>query len=247
MKRSIGVTRVNDDEWYTPRATADWVAAFAAKHLGLGTPILCPADLLPDGSVSEIPKALKRAGFTSVRITRNLPVDSPITDDWQDGEVVITNPPFSLLTNFRKWQAKTGARFIVLARPGVMRRCWTIPGFGCKFKSTDGRGVAAAWFQNLADTSNPNPAQQIGNCLQCERKGNCPKNEMTGGLNPGQDRPLYGWCHAANTGVAGWYCQNYSIEGRMTFIRFFHGSASGASQARSGEAGNCVPNGAQGW
>ena len=245
MRRSIGVSAVNDDEWYTPRATADGVAAFAAKHLGLGTPILCPADLLPDGTESEIPKALRAAGFTSVRVTRNLPIGSPITDDYKDGEVVITNPPFSLLTKFRDWAGVSGAHFIVLARPGVMRRCWTITGLGDKFKSTDGRSVAAAWFQNLADTSNPNPAQQIGNCLQCERKGNCPNNEMTGGLNPGQDRPLYGWGHAVNTGVAGWHCQAYSIEGRSTFTRFFHGSASGALQARAGEAGDCVPNGTQ--
>ena len=122
MKRSIGVSAVNDDEWYTPRATADAVAAFAAKHLGLGTPILCPADLLPDGTESEIPKALRAAGFTSVRVTRNLPIGSPITDDYKDGEVVITNPPFSLLTKFSGWAGVSGARFIVLARPGTIDR-----------------------------------------------------------------------------------------------------------------------------
>jgi len=68
---------------------------------------------------------------------------------------------------------------------------------------------------------------------------------MTGGLNPGQDRPLYGWGHAVNTGVAGWHCKAYSIEGKGAFVRFFHGGASGALQARAGEAGDCVPNGAQ--
>ena len=245
MKRSIGVSAVHDDEWYTPRATADAVAAFAAKHLGLGTPILCPADLLPDGTESEIPKALRAAGFTSVRVTHNLPIDSPITDDYKDGEVVITNPPFSLLTKFRDWAGVSSARFIVLARPGVMRRCWTITGLGDSFKSTDGRTVAAAWFQNLTDTSSPDTAKAIGNCLKCERKGNCPKNEMTGGLNPGQDRPLYGWGHAVNTGLAGWHCQDYSIEGKRTFTRFFHGGASGALQASAGEAGDCVPHGAR--
>ena len=245
MKRSIGGSAVNDDEWYTPRATADGVAAFAAKHIGLGTPILCPADLLPDGTESEIPKALRAAGFTSVRVTHNLPIDSPITDDYKEGEVVITNPPFSLLSPFRKWATASGARFIVLARPSVMRRCWTITGLGASFKSTDGRTVAAAWFQNLTDTSSPDTAKAIGNCSKCERNGNCPKNEMTGGLNPGQDRPLYGWGHAAKLGVAGWHCQAYSIEGKIAFTRFFHGSASGALQARTGGAGDCVPNGAQ--
>jgi len=221
MKKQSGVTRVNDDEWYTPAATADKVAAWAAKRLPLGTPILCPADLLPDGSVSEIPKALKRAGFTSVRVTRNLPVDSPITDDWQDGEVVITNPPFSLLVNFRKWQEKTGARFILLARGGTLRQCWTIPELGKNFCSTGGRCVAAAWFQNIENTARPDPSRAIGNCLNCERKS-CPKNSMTGHLEPRQDRPLYGWCVAAKIGVAGSYCPKYTIAGKIAFIRYFH-------------------------
>lgn len=221
MKRQNGVTRVNDDEWYTPAAIADKVAAWAAQRLPLGTPILCPADLLPDGSVSEIPKALQRAGFTSVRVTRNLPIDSPVTDDWQDGEVVITNPPFSLLKHFRKWQAKTGARFIILDKVGGLRHCWTILLLGDNFCSTDGREVAAAWFQNIENTARPDPSRAIGNCLSCERKS-CPKNSMTGHLAPGQDRPLYGWGVAAKTGVAGSYCRNYTIAGKTEFIRYFH-------------------------
>lgn len=126
MRRAIGRVRRIDDEWYTPRATADGVAAWLAKHLTPDTPILCPADILPDGSESTIPQALRAAGFTSVRVTRDLPVDD-LYADWIEGEVVVTNPPFSLLVPFREWCRTTGARFCILACPGRMRRCWSIP------------------------------------------------------------------------------------------------------------------------
>lgn len=224
MRRAIGRVRRIDDEWYTPRATADGVAAWLAKHLTPDTPILCPAEILPDGSESTIPQALRAAGFTSVRVTRDLPVDD-LYADWIEGEVVVTNPPFSLLVPFMEWCRTTGARFCILARPGGMRRCWSIPEMKDRFRATNGRSVAAAWMQNIHDTSAPDPSRAIGNCRNCERKA-CPKNSMTGHLKPGEDRPLYGWRVAAGTGVAGWFCVRYTTNGKIHFTRFFHARAS---------------------
>ena len=112
MKRTNGTHAVNDDEWYTPRKTAervaDWLARSDGGNLATDTSILCPADLLPDGSESQIPAALRQRGFTDVRVTRDLPLDNMFCDYSFDanggtGEVIVTNPPFSLLVPFRLW------------------------------------------------------------------------------------------------------------------------------------------------
>jgi len=93
MKFCPGRTQKNDDEWYTPRPTADALAAWLLCHIPPSTPILCPADIFPDGTESTIPQALRAAGFTSVRTTRDLPLPNhPAT--WS-GELIVTNPPFS--------------------------------------------------------------------------------------------------------------------------------------------------------
>src|SRR5690625_1178391 len=81
-----------DDEWYTPYATARQVADWLAAHVPLDTPILCPADILPDGSEATIPQAASDAGFASVRVTRDLPVDT-LLPNWRRGELIFTNPP----------------------------------------------------------------------------------------------------------------------------------------------------------
>ena len=219
MRRVSGRTVVNNDEWYTPRETADKVADWLARHLPLDTPILCPADILPDGTESVIPAALRAARFRHVRVTRDLPL-GPLLADWKNGEVIVTNPPFSLLVPFRDWLWHSQARYCVLARPAGMRLCWSIPEMGPRFYSTDGPGVAAAWHQNITDTSREEPEVAIGNCSSCERKGACPVNEMTGGLLPGQDRPLYGWAHAVRLGLVGRHCGQYRVGGKRTFKRF---------------------------
>lgn len=232
MRKCIGTKTRNDDEWYTPRETADKLAAWLARHLPASTPLLCPADVLPDGTESTIPAALMMAGFGHVRVTRDLPLD-PLLADWHEGEIVVTNPPFSLLVPFRDWLAASGARFCVLARPGCFRRCWSVPEMTSAFYTNDGRGVAAAWHQNITDTSREEPEVAIGNCSQCERRGACPNNAMTGGLVPGEDRPLYGWSHAVRLGLVGWYCHGFTVGGKIAFLRFMADPKKGiASNAR---------------
>lgn len=227
MKKAEGrLPTTPDDEWYTPRDTADRLAAWLRTVLNPVTPLLCPADLLPpDDRESEIPKALRAAGFTRVRVTRNLPVDDPLTDDWEPGEVVVTNPPFSLLVPFRRWAKRTGSRFCVLTRPGTMRRVWTAP-IGTRlgpdrFVADDGREVAAAWVQNIIDTSSEPPEERVlGDCARCARRA-CPVNEMTGDWTPGRPRKLYGWGIAARYGFPGWYCIAYTRDGKRAFQRYF--------------------------
>lgn len=228
MRRMNGRIAVNDDEWYTPRETADKVAAWLVQHLELDTPMLCPADLLPDGSESTIPQALRAAGFTRVRVTRDLPIN-PLLADYRAGEVIVTNPPFSLLVKFRQWAMGSGALFCVLSCPATMRNCWTIPSMGSNFKSACGRTVAAAWMQNIADTTNNecDTSTAIGNCRNCER-ARCPNNQMTGEFPPlGErpDRPLYGWGSAVLRGIGGFCCNKYTIGGREAFVRFFYPSS----------------------
>ena len=220
MKKCEGTTKVNDDEWYTPRETADKVAAWLAERLDPGTPILCCADLLPDGSESEIPKAMRAAGFKRIRVTRDLPVITQDVQDWLPGEVIVTNPPFSLLVPFRNWAEASGARYCILSRPGAMRKCWSIPELGSSFKSTDGRGVSAAWMQNIADTTGYE-GKAIDNCSDCVSKTPSVPG-MSPYCNAGQDRPLYGWGTAVKMGIAGWFCKHKTdANGKKSFARFF--------------------------
>jgi len=219
MRKVKGRTDVKpDDEWYTPYDTARQVADWLAAHVPLDTPILCPADILPDGSEATIPQAARDAGFRSVRVTRDLPVDT-FLPNWNKGELIFTNPPFSLLVPFRNFAAALGAKFCILSRPATMRNCWPIPALADRFISTEGKGVAAAWMQNIVDTSQPDPSEAIGNCLNCERKA-CPNNSMTGHLSPREDRPLYGWDTAVKNGTAGWHCREYTVNGKIHFARF---------------------------
>jgi len=221
MKRMNGLTAVNDDEWYTSRQTADKVAAWLVGVLPHDTTILCPADILPDGTESTIPLALRAAGFTAVRVTRDLPVDRMMAD-WREGEVVVTNPPFSLLTAFRHFLLNAGARYCVLSRPGWSDG-WNIPSLGDKFKSTDGRRVAAAWFQNIADTSSmPDPSLALGDCAMCEHRPACPRNAMTGDWHTGRPRPLFGWCVGGQHGILANQCHDYTVGGKWMFSRFFY-------------------------
>jgi len=222
MRKQAGVTKVNDDEWYTPYGTALKVAEWLASALSLDTPILCPADLPPDGSESAIPEALRAVGFRQVRVTRDLPVSTQEIQDWLPGEVIVTNPPFSLLVPFRRWALASGSRFCILSRPGEMRSCWNIPELGSRFKSTDGRSVAAAWVQNIKDTVEPGEVagNVLGDCGVCESEA-CTKNSMTEGWLPGKPRPLYGFGAAVKGGFAGYHCRWYRVDGRKKFTRFF--------------------------
>jgi hypothetical protein len=222
VKKSLGMKKRNDDEWYTTDETARALAGWLARNLPLTTCVLCPADILPDGSESEIPKAIRKAGFVNVRVTRNLPHAGLIDVDYIPGEVIVTNPPFSLIVAFRNWAKNKNAKFCILARPGAMRNCWPVPELKEKFKSMDGRAVAAAWMQNIVDTTVLSGVE-IGNCSLCESK-KCPKNEMTGEFTPRVERKLYGWCEAVKNGSAGNFCNKYTINGRGTFLRFFHGA-----------------------
>ena len=225
MVKQSGITRINDDEWYTPAETADKIAEWLATTGNLKPKeayILCPADILPDGSESTLPQALRRRGFQNIRVTRDLPLDA-LFADYQAGEVIVTNPPFSLLCAFRKWLYETQTKYCILSRPGCVRGFPVIE-TGSSFYSTDGRGVATAWMQNLADTRKPVPdGLELGNCADCERKA-CPRNAMTGGWTPGRPRKLYGWCHAVKHGINGSWCQGYTTNGRKAFLRFFDGS-----------------------
>lgn len=207
MRRCSGITRVDDDEWYTRREVADKLADWLATTGGLDVAtsrILCPADLLPDGSESTIPKAMRARGFCHVRVTRDLPVDV-LFADWHEGEVIVTNPPFSLLVSFREWQKATEAKYCMLGRPNALRG-YPVRELKDKFHSTDGRRVAAAWMQNLVDTRiEPREGIEIGNCALCERE-RCPVNNRTGDWTPRKERKLYGWCHAVCHGLNGnWY------------------------------------------
>ena len=227
MVKQNGLVRVNDDEWYTPRATCDVIAGWLAGAGGLSfdAPLLCPADLLPDGSESHMPQALRNRGFKHVRVTRDLPMDT-LFADWQRGEVVVTNPPFTLLVAFRKWLKITGAKHCVLSRPGTLNG-WPVIETGGRFKCAKGRGVAAAWMQNIADTSIPiDESKALGNCANCER-ARCPPNHMTGEWTPGKPRKLYGWCNAVNHGINGCWCMAHTIKGKRTFSRFFHKDGAG--------------------
>jgi hypothetical protein len=227
VKKCSGHIRRNDDEWYTPAGIAQTVANWLATTGGLTpqTAILCPADLLPDGSESEIPKALRAAGFERVRVTRDLPMDQLYCDydrtaNGGKGEVIVTNPPFTLLTPFRRWQIESGARYCILSRPGCIRG-WTIPELGNSFYITPKKGVAAAWFQNLTDTTSaPDESKALGDCRLCERVGRCPANSHTRDWKPGRPRKLYGWCNAVKYGIAGNWCGYYTIGGKIAFKRF---------------------------
>ena len=228
MRRMSGLVRVNDDEWYTSAKTATALAEWLRDkaNLPLSTPILCPADLLPDGTESEIPKALRSVGFTKVRVTRNLPV-SPLFADWKQtidgfrGEVIVTNPPFSLLVPFREWLKFSKARYCCLSRPAGLPG-WSVRELKDKFRSTDGRTVAAAWFQNLKPTSVVPPSDlALGNCALCRRK-TCPTTEDCSDWKPGLDRPLFGWCVAVKYGLGGKSCSKYTnSDGKIAFRRFF--------------------------
>lgn len=232
MKRMNGTQRVNDDEWYTPMDTAEKLADWLATTGGLplGTHLLCPADLLPDGTESTIPVALRARGFNNVRVTRDLPM-APMFSDWNgaanidldgvEGEVVVTNPPFSLLVPFREWLYATGASYCVLSRIGCVKKGWTIPEMGHRFHSTDGRSVVAAWYQNLVDTSStPSEELSIGNCALCECVS-CPNSIHTHDWTPGKPRPLFGVGIATNHGITTHCCREYTVEGKRHYYRFF--------------------------
>ncbi len=220
MKRSLGRKKVLDDEWYTPYDTAIKVAEFMREHLDEYTPILCPADILPDGQESTIPRAMRDIGFKRVRVTRNLPVQ----DDgaWISGEVVVTNPPFSLLVPFRKFAKENNIKYCILARQGTMIKSWPIALLKDRFTDISGKSVAASWQQNIVDTSVIDKGvSSIGNCLLCERKA-CPKNDLTGKMTPGENRPLYGFGNAVKLGISGFYCKGYTVNGKNKFSRFFY-------------------------
>lgn len=215
MRRSIGRQSVNDDEWYTPYETAEKVAAFLANHLSLDTPILCSADILPDGTESTIPRAMRAAGFNNVRVTRDFLRSEP-------GEVIVTNPPFSLLVPFREFVKQNNIKYCVLSRPATMRGSWPISPLKDKFYDELGRGVAASWQQNIVNTEVVDERDSsIGNCLLCERKA-CPKNDLTGNFKPGVNRPLYGFGNAVKIGISGFYCGGYTVAGKNKFTRFFY-------------------------
>ena len=219
MKRMNGHKPANDDEWYTPLETSEKLTKWLSKYLLPETKILCPADILPDGSESTIPIALRKY-FKNVRVTRDLPISTK-TYDWREGEVIVTNPPFSLLVPFRRWLKYSKARFCVLSRDGCIGRCWTIPELGSRFISTDGRYVVAGWYQNIKNTIVVPPERLIlGNCKFCESK-RCPKNEMTGKLKPGEDRNLYSVSTGIEYGFSGWYCGVYKYKGKNHFARCF--------------------------
>jgi hypothetical protein len=232
MNRCDGIKRVNDDEWYTPLETAARLAEWLATDggLALDTSILCPADILPNGTESAIPQALRWRGFTAVRVTRDLPMDEMFAD-YQQGEVIVTNPPFTLLTPFRRWLLRTGARYCVLSRPAAIPG-YSVPCMGQRFYSTDGRRVAACWMQNLRDTqTEPPEGVELGNCADCESKA-CPVNAHTGDWTPGRPRKLYGYGTAANNGIAGNWCSHHTRDGKETFIRFFVKPSTGADGPR---------------
>ena len=232
MRKMNGTIQVNDDEWYTPMETAervvDWLVSKCS--LPLGTHILCPADILPDGSESVIPIALRKRGFNNVRVTRDLPTTVMFSDwngaanidlDGVEGELIVTNPPFSLLVPFREWLYKTGAPFCILSRIGTLKEGWTIPEMGHRFHSTDGRSVVAAWFQNLLDTSETPPEEKaIGNCALCERTV-CPNSFHTRDWTPGKPRPLFGVGIATKYGIATCHCKQYVVDGKKSFNRYF--------------------------
>ncbi len=215
MKRLKGRCKVNDDEWYTPYETAEKVAAFLANHLSLDTPILCSADILLDGTESTIPRAMREAGFKNVRVTRDFLRSEP-------GEVVVTNPPFSLLVPFRKFAKANNIKYCILARQAAMMKSWPISLLKDRFHDEYGRSVAASWQQNIVDTSVIDEGvSSIGNCLLCERKS-CPKNDLTGKMTPGKNRPLYGFGNAVKLGISGFYCKGYTANGKNKFTRFFY-------------------------
>lgn len=219
MIRRDGAGSDPQDEWYTPYDTALQVAEWLIQRLPADTRLLCPADILPDGSESAVPRAARDVGFVHVRVTRDLPTITKMSD-WTPGEVVFTNPPFSLLSPFMMWVEMTQAKVCVLSRPATMRRCWPIPELGPTFRDEEGRTTAAAWMQNIEDTTGEhNQDETIGNCLSCERQA-CPRNYMTGHLTPRQDRPLYGWSRAVKNGRAGWFCTQYTVNGKRHFARF---------------------------
>ena len=148
-----------DDERYTPRETADRLAIWLKTEgrVGLGASILCPADILPDGMESAIPQALRAAGFAKVRVTRDLPLD-PIFANWRDGELVVTNPPFSLLVPLRRRLALSGAKYCLLARPGVLRG-WPVPWpAGCRTSRIPARGRRPTRRSATAPYANAEPA-----------------------------------------------------------------------------------------
>jgi len=220
MRMTKGGCKVNDDEWYTPYDTAIKVARFLRGHLDEETPILCPADILPGGQESTIPKAMRDIGFKRVRVTRNLPVCD--NGAWNPGEVVVTNPPFSLLVQFRNFAKEKNIKYCVLSRPATMRKSWPISLLKDRFTGESGRSVSASWQQNIVNTEVVNERySSIGNCLLCERKA-CPKNDLTGNFKPRVNRPLYGFGTAVKLGISGFFCVEHKVNGKKKFVRFFY-------------------------
>ena len=221
MKRAVRAEKRNDDEWYTPRSVADRLASCLSSCLPLTASILCPADILPAGSESTIPCALRAVGFSSVRVTRDLPLD-PIFADWRPGEIIVTNPPFSLLVPFRSFLRATHARFCILTRPATIGG-WPIVELGKTFRAADGREVSAVWMQNIIPTARrPDESLAIDNCATCSYVGRCPTISRTHDWTPGQARPLFGWGIAVRHGIAGNWCLEHRIDGKKTFARFFY-------------------------
>jgi len=138
------------------------------------------------------------------------------------GEVVVTNPPFSLLVPFREFAKQNNIKYCVLARQATMRVGWPISLLKDKFHDEYGRSVAASWQQNIVNTEVVDDRDSsIGNCLLCERNA-CPKNDLTGNFKPRVNRPLYWFGNAVKLGISGFYCKGYTVNGQVKFTRFFY-------------------------
>lgn len=207
------------DEYYTLRETADEVAAYVKKYVSLDTPIDCPADTLD----SEIPLALSRAGFTDVSFYADLPYEGH-DSQVREGAVIVTNPPFSMRSQFSAWLRADKLRKFVVCCTLVDFPTYgggSIPELSLhkNFKRPDGSiaGVAVTWVANFGYALYPRLSvlkdKAKGFCMICKNK-TCTLQ--------GSDTVLYTVNTAAKAGGVYSFCNRYQeVTTLVSFGRVF--------------------------
>jgi hypothetical protein len=194
-----------NDEWYTRRPDAIQAAMWLRPRLPARTPIDCPADLVS----SAIPDALREAGFHDIETYQDLPLSAPhrCLGRIARGGVIVTNPPFSLLTKFREFLWQRRVRFLIITRHDCFDLPPLFPRHAMKFNRPNGgtESVPCAWVSNIPAP----PIESDFNCRDCAAR--CPR--------AGIDNPMYSENRAAKIGAA-YNCGDARLGDRAPFRRY---------------------------